>query len=415
MSIMNKLLAGTALATLISFSAHAQQIQGLNSNVGLICSGCTISNPTITGGTIDNTPIGQTVPAAGAFTALSASSTVSGSGFSNYLASPPAIGGTTAAAGTFAKLISNFGGLYSSGSASGGLANSLLMDYNGGTVRFFNLGANSSTNPTGGFNWAIAHSDVSSTTNWMALGNTGILSVSSGLANSVTIAGSAGNPTIGTTASNLTLASAGQAVSISGSSAPGLIMNNSGAGTDLKNYYISNSGNFAITAANDGVNSTTNAYIITRGTTYNVASHTWYTSTVAGTPVQGLQLTPTALNVSSGINLNVAGLSASSATCTDGSKNISTSCSGIVPAVTLNGTSGSIGGGALLAGACSSGTTTVTGATTSMVALADPNTYPGDGAYWDAYVSSANTVTVKVCATVALTPTASTYNVRILQ
>ena len=41
---------------------------------------------------------------AGAFTTLSASSTVSGTGFSTYLASPPAIGGTAAAAGTFTTL-----------------------------------------------------------------------------------------------------------------------------------------------------------------------------------------------------------------------------------------------------------------------------------------------------------------------
>ncbi len=41
---------------------------------------------------------------AGAFTTLSASSTVSGAGFSAYLASPPAIGGTTPAAGTFTGL-----------------------------------------------------------------------------------------------------------------------------------------------------------------------------------------------------------------------------------------------------------------------------------------------------------------------
>lgn len=81
----------------------------------------------------------------------------------------------------------------------------------------------------------------------------------------------------------------------------------------------------------------------------------------------------------------------------------------------LAGTSGSIGGGALLAGACASGTLTVTGATTSMVALTDPNTYPGDGTLWDAQVTSANTVTVKVCAIIAITPTASTYNVRVLQ
>lgn len=45
--------------------------------------------------------IGSGTPAAGAFTTLSASSTVSGTGFSTYLASPPAIGGTVAAAGTF--------------------------------------------------------------------------------------------------------------------------------------------------------------------------------------------------------------------------------------------------------------------------------------------------------------------------
>jgi len=41
---------------------------------------------------------------AGAFTTLSASSTVSGSGFTSYFASPPAIGGTAAAAGTFTTL-----------------------------------------------------------------------------------------------------------------------------------------------------------------------------------------------------------------------------------------------------------------------------------------------------------------------
>lgn len=81
----------------------------------------------------------------------------------------------------------------------------------------------------------------------------------------------------------------------------------------------------------------------------------------------------------------------------------------------LSGLTGSIGGGALLAGACTSGTVNVTGATTSMVALADPNTYPGDGIIWDGQVTSAGVVTVKVCAILALTPTVSTYNVRILQ
>ena len=51
-----------------------------------------------------NGSVGASIPNTGAFTTLSASSTVSGTGFSNYLASPPAIGGTTAAAGTFTNL-----------------------------------------------------------------------------------------------------------------------------------------------------------------------------------------------------------------------------------------------------------------------------------------------------------------------
>ena len=77
----------------------------------------------------------------------------------------------------------------------------------------------------------------------------------------------------------------------------------------------------------------------------------------------------------------------------------------------LTATSASVGGSVLAAGACSSTTTAVTGVTTSMVVHASPNTYPGDGNYWLAYVSSSGNVTVKVCATIAGTPTASTYNI----
>ena len=86
---------------------------------------------------------------------------------------------------------------------------------------------------------------------------------------------------------------------------------------------------------------------------------------------------------------------------------------GYSSATVLSGTTGSIGGGSLAAGACTSGTATVNGATTSMVAEADPQTYPGDGIIWDAQVTSANTVTVKVCAILILTPTAATYSVRV--
>jgi hypothetical protein len=59
---------------------------------------------TIASGVIDNTTIGATTASTGAFTTLSASSTVSGTGFSTYLASPPAIGGSSAGAGAFTTL-----------------------------------------------------------------------------------------------------------------------------------------------------------------------------------------------------------------------------------------------------------------------------------------------------------------------
>lgn len=80
-----------------------------------------------------------------------------------------------------------------------------------------------------------------------------------------------------------------------------------------------------------------------------------------------------------------------------------------------SGTTGSLGGGALLAGACASTTVAITGSTTAMGVVATPATYPGDGNYWYGYVSTNGTVTVKVCAAIAGTPAASTYNVRVLQ
>jgi hypothetical protein len=61
--------------------------------------------------------IGGTAAAAGAFTTLAASSTVSGTGFSTYFASPPAIGGTAAAAGTFTQ--GSFSSTVHRGSSSG--------------------------------------------------------------------------------------------------------------------------------------------------------------------------------------------------------------------------------------------------------------------------------------------------------
>lgn len=132
----------------------------------------------------------------------------------------------------------------------------------------------------------------------------------------------------------------------------------------------------------------------------------------ATTPVKYLQGTSTGTNQ---VSMTFGDTNASSTTNIVGGSAANTQANGSQIEVKLGGTTGSIGGGALLAGACTSGTVSVTGATTSMVAVANPNTYPGDGSEWEAYVSSSNTVTVKVCAIVALTPTASTYNVRVIQ
>jgi hypothetical protein len=81
----------------------------------------------------------------------------------------------------------------------------------------------------------------------------------------------------------------------------------------------------------------------------------------------------------------------------------------------LTGTTGSIGGSALLAGQDATGTVAIAGVTTAMAVDASPVTYPGAGVFWNGYVSSAGTVTVAVGAAIALTPAASNYNIRVTQ
>lgn len=78
-------------------------------------------------------------------------------------------------------------------------------------------------------------------------------------------------------------------------------------------------------------------------------------------------------------------------------------------------TTGTIGG-AIVGVGCDTGTVTINGATTSMVpvAVATTSGAPGAGLTVGAQVTSANTVTVSVCAPLTLTPTSSTYLVRLL-
>lgn len=134
---------------------------------------------------------------------------------------------------------------------------------------------------------------------------------------------------------------------------------------------------------------------------------TWSSQTIAAGAVT---LAKQANHAANSIQCNNTGSPATAVDCTVAQVNTLLGLSTV-----LTGTTGSIGGGALVAGQCASGTVTVTGATTAMAIAVTPVTYPGDGSDWKAYVSSSNTITVKVCAIVALTPTASTYNVRVIQ
>jgi hypothetical protein len=290
--------------------------------------------------------IGGSAPAAGSFTTLSASSTVSGSGFSTYLASPPAIGGTAAAAGTFTTLSATtsaiFGGVSGKESldiASGGGVSTnkiviagnatgfgpqiyvggvdtnayLLLTSRGNSPIFFQTGGGS-----GG----------SGGTTQAQLNGSGTFQVSSGLANSITFAGSATNPTIATTAGNLavtpnttiaggldgTVIGANTPMTVTGinifafNASPLLGLGSTSATADHGKWLFNSgaAGNLFFQAYKDDYSANTTAYQITRGTTYNVASHTWNTSTVAGTAVQGMQLTTTALTVGNGTNTSFA-------------------------------------------------------------------------------------------------------------
>lgn len=121
-----------------------------------------------------------------------------------------------------------------------------------------------------------------------------------------------------------------------------------------------------------------------------------------------------------GTGLSLANLSPSLPVYTDASsprRLTSTAPAGY--SAVLSGTTGSIGGGALAPGACTAGTASVTGARSTMVAAASPSADPDStlstGVAFYAFVSANDVVTVRLCAIVAVTPAAATYNVRVLQ
>lgn len=90
-----------------------------------------------------------------------------------------------------------------------------------------------------------------------------------------------------------------------------------------------------------------------------------------------------------------------------------TALASVIPLVA---TTASLGGAALSAGQCTSGTLSITGATTSMTVTVSPATgnAPGSGFVWQGYVNAPGSVTVQLCAITAGTPAATSYNVRVL-
>jgi hypothetical protein len=101
-----------------------------------------------TGAAINPTSTGATTAGTGAFTTLSASSTVSGTGFANYLASPPAIGGTTAAAGSFTTL--NASSTITPSQTAGIVGTTTNNNANTGSFGEYQTATNSATSLTNG-------------------------------------------------------------------------------------------------------------------------------------------------------------------------------------------------------------------------------------------------------------------------
>lgn len=76
-------------------------------------------------------------------------------------------------------------------------------------------------------------------------------------------------------------------------------------------------------------------------------------------------------------------------------------------------TTPSIGGFTIGAGGCFTQPASMPGLTLGMTPIATPETFPGNGVFWTAYVSNANEVTVKVCNTIAGYVGASIYDVTV--
>lgn len=81
----------------------------------------------------------------------------------------------------------------------------------------------------------------------------------------------------------------------------------------------------------------------------------------------------------------------------------------------FNAVSAPIGGSLLLAGGCQSTNVTIPGILPTMTAVVSPQADPGNSVQWQAFIPSANTATVRICALLAATPPSIVYSIKILQ
>jgi len=162
-------------------------VSGAGTVSGLTLTGTVTSSGNLTlGGTLDlSSPptIGNTAANTGAFTTLSASSTVSGTGFSTYLASPPAIGGTTASTGRFTTVTSTV----ATGTAPFTVASTTA-------VANLSIGGNAATVTNG-----VYTTDIGTVTNTMLAG-----SIANAKLSNSTITFGATSQALGSTVSGLT-------------------------------------------------------------------------------------------------------------------------------------------------------------------------------------------------------------------
>ena len=110
---------GTGVATALAVNVGSAGAPVVNGGALGTPSSGTVTNLTGTASININGTVGATTASTGAFTTLSASSTVSGAGFSTYLASPPAIGGTAAAAVSATTLTTSGAVTHNAGTANG--------------------------------------------------------------------------------------------------------------------------------------------------------------------------------------------------------------------------------------------------------------------------------------------------------